>query len=287
MKKIIISLGIFAMVILLISAHKANAGSIPGLFLLLDNPTIPVNLSPTSFWYLDETGGNGTIFTDYGSYGIDAQSITGNSTVAGVINAGRQYTNMWNSNIRLQDNSNYRFDRFDAFSIELWAKWPVGHTPNTSHARFVGAFEDHILQIGGENYLIIRRAGLINYGKSYALHFLYQNDTTPLFVKMGAKTTDEYDDGLWHHIIVTYDGSNNRNGIKFYVDGVQVATDPVSDESLTFGMGWTDDCEISIGHALSDNFAMDEVVIYDNKVLDASEVAFRYNNGVPHRNFRN
>ena len=154
MKKIAISLGIFAMVISLIHSHEANAGNIPSLFLLLDNPTIPVNLSPTSYWHLDETGGNGTIFTDYGSYGVDAQSIAGNSTVAGMINAGRQYSDMWNSNIRLQDNSNYRFDRFDAFSIELWAKWPVGYTPMTSHERFVGAFEDHNLQIGGDTYLL-------------------------------------------------------------------------------------------------------------------------------------
>ncbi len=287
MKKMVVSLSILAMVISLMPSHDANAGNIPSLFLLLDNPTPPVNLSPTSYWYLDKTGGKGTIFTDYGSYGVDAQSITGNSTVAGMINAGRQYTDMWNSNIRLQDNSNYRFNRFDAFSIELWTKWPVGYIPMTSHELFVGAFEYLNLQIGGKTYLIIRRAGLMNWGKKYALLFFYQNDTTPSMVQMGAMTTNEYDDGLWHHIIVTYDGSNNRNGIKFYVDGLQVATEAVSSASLTLDMGWTDDCEISIGYSLSNNFAMDEVVIYDNKVLNESEVAFRYNNGFPHRNFSN
>jgi hypothetical protein len=287
MKKMVVSLSILAMVISLMPSHDANAGNIPSLFLLLDNPSPPVNLSPTSYWYLDETGGNGTIFTDYGSYGVDAQSITGNSTVAGVINAGRQYTDMWNSNIRLRDNSNYRFDRFDAFSIELWTKWPVGYTPMTSHELFVGALEYLNLQIGGETNLIIRRAGLMNWGKKYALHFFYQNDTIPSTVQMGARTTNEYDDGLWHHVIVTYDGSNNSNGIKFYVDGVQVAKEGVSSASLTRDMGWTDDCEISIGYSLSNNFAFDEVVIYDNKVLNESEVAFRYNNGTPHRNFSN
>ena len=40
-----------------------------------------------------------------------------------------------------------------------------------------------------------------------------------------SKTTiTRWNDSLWHHIVWTYDGSNNISGIKFYIDGVLTST---------------------------------------------------------------
>ena len=36
-------------------------------------------------------------------------------------------------------------------------------------------------------------------------------------------TTDSYDDGIWHHVVVTWDAIGVTDGVKIYVDGVEKA----------------------------------------------------------------
>jgi hypothetical protein len=88
---------------------------------------------------------------------------------------------------------------------------------------------------------------------------------------------------LWHHLVVTYDGSRTLDGLAIYVDGATPATAGAGDvesgdsmitpERLTIG---------ATGDGTMETFrdgVLDEAVIYDYE-LRSSQVSERYNGGV-------
>jgi phosphatidylserine/phosphatidylglycerophosphate/cardiolipin synthase-like enzyme len=85
-----------------------------------------------------------------------------------------------------------------------------------------------------------------------------------------------YNDGNWHYVVVTYDGSV----LRLYVDGQQVASlntnnaipDYNWDKPLVIGKNSLDDSRYFIGD-------IDEVRVY-NRALSAQEVSDAYNNGI-------
>jgi hypothetical protein len=92
-------------------------------------------------------------------------------------------------------------------------------------------------------------------------------------------TTGVYNNGAFHHVIVTYDGSSNVSGMKIYVDNVLVSTTTVGTaitgtliNATNFRIGTRE------GVAYPMNGLLDEIVIYD-RVITVSEVAIRWNSG--------
>jgi hypothetical protein len=88
--------------------------------------------------------------------------------------------------------------------------------------------------------------------------------------------------GTWHHLVVTYDGSEDVGGIKFYVDNTLLVT---ADGNLSTGPGDTlihgNYFEISGQNEGSDtahDITLDELVVYA-KELTTSEIAARWNSG--------
>ena len=85
--------------------------------------------------------------------------------------------------------------------------------------------------------------------------------------------------GVWHHIVMTYDGSQNINGVRLYVDGV-VDTTPASG-TITNTLLHNQDAYFgrrSSSFHYSGNF--DEISIW-NKDLSSGEVDTIYNSGSP------
>lgn len=83
----------------------------------------------------------------------------------------------------------------------------------------------------------------------------------------------------WNHIVLTYNGGSNQNGLRVYVNGV-VATTPASaalSGTWLYGqpamLGARNGTAFFSGH-------MDEVSVFD-RVLTASEVSQLYNSGTP------
>jgi hypothetical protein len=86
-------------------------------------------------------------------------------------------------------------------------------------------------------------------------------------------TTQAYNDGNWHHGVLSYDGSVAR----LYVDGVEKAN-----ATLNYNLSWPTTYAVA-GSGTGAHWSrftgkLDEIAIY-NRALSANEVTARYNNG--------
>jgi len=162
------------------------------------------------------------------------------------------------------------FDYNDPFTISCWVK----STDNTA-------------------YLVSKKSNAAGQYRGYGLlywgggtgevTFLLTNDGDPAgTTEIQVESVAAYNDGKWHHICATYDGSNVASGVTIYVDGVSVSTITVWDtlganttvNSASFNISGRTD-----GDTLLDG-NIDEVGIYD-KELSPAEVADVYNEGSP------
>ena len=86
-------------------------------------------------------------------------------------------------------------------------------------------------------------------------------------------------DGKWHHVVATYDGSQNSSGIKVYVDAIANVMTPTTNtapgalSNAMFNIG-----KIGGGTPQYFNGSIDEVRLY-NRTLSQSEVTALYNAG--------
>jgi len=96
-------------------------------------------------------------------------------------------------------------------------------------------------------------------------------------------------DGLWHHVVVTYDGSESASGVKFYVDGVedtltQTLIDSLSGNSVNDP---TVDFKIATAPRYGGNDFyngnIDELAIWSTTALTQEQVTTLYNGGEPAR----
>jgi hypothetical protein len=100
-------------------------------------------------------------------------------------------------------------------------------------------------------------------------------------------TVNSITTGVFHHVVVTYDGSASPNGIKIYIDGVDESdfTDNVGTytkmnvtaSQQRFGIeGWQTPPPVSTKHrGLLDGFA-----VWKNRVLTFAEITWLNNGGL-------
>lgn len=94
-------------------------------------------------------------------------------------------------------------------------------------------------------------------------------------------TVPAYNDGLWRHCVMTYNGSSLASGVLIYINATVVSTTVIRDSltsnianSASFMLGGrTDGSFYYVGY-------LDEVAVY-SKVLSAVEVSWIYNSQVP------
>jgi len=106
----------------------------------------------------------------------------------------------------------------------------------------------------------------------------YPTPENYIFVQTGYT----YNDGNWHHLVVTYDGSSSASGVKMYVDGSQVSLTILKD---TLSETIQVDIDLLIGGwgsaqqpRLLFKGLIDELLIY-TRVLSSDDIAIRYNSG--------
>lgn len=152
------------------------------------------------------------------------------------------------------------FERTDAFSISTWVKTIDSST---------------------ENVLITNQATsgvgyktLFN-GSTGSLIFEIKN-THPTNSLSVNNNTETYNDGNWHHLLFTYDGSSLASGAKIYVDGLSVSLNVASD-TLTSSILNTDNLQFGVQGGGVNNFdgSQDEISIW-NKELTPTEVSEIY-----------
>jgi hypothetical protein len=215
-------------------------------------------------WMLNES--SGTNVPDSSGNGRNGTTINSPLWVAGKLNNCLQFSG--SNYVNCGDIAN--FERTDSFSAELWFKRPI----LTMIAEALIGRASGTLKFNGWNIRIdsgdiavflISDFGMNNY----------------IYVRKAAN----YYDGNWHHLVVTYNGSNVAAGIKVYFDNSEL-TMTVIRNTLTASILNTAICSIASmgGTLIKYTGYIDEAVIY-NKVLSPAEVSYRYNSGIGRENF--
>lgn len=225
-------------------------------------------------WHVDE--GSGTTVYDFagqgntgtmynfvspnGWVGTDGGQWDGRSDVNFSVGDHLKF-NGSNNYVIVANESNFDFERTDPFSIEAWVKATVGAG---------GAIVVKSAIVPGWGFF---PGYLLYFRDSIGFNLLHYNDGNEIDVRGGTNLND----GNWHHIVMTYNGSSDANGISLYSDG----------NSLTKTIIWNNltgtilnDWRLNIG-ARQDgtdmffNGSIDEVRIY-NRVLSPDEIKTHY-----------
>jgi uncharacterized protein YjbI with pentapeptide repeats len=167
-----------------------------------------------------------------------------------------------------------------AISISAWVKIPTTNTGITLPQVII--CEDNTSGVERNWILYYRNQGGAN---NHFISAIFHTDGSSTAITSSGITPNN---GLWQHVVGTFDGTTNANGFKLYVNGQQAAT-PVTASSTgvrsTSGVGpsigalehglWPIDAHIS-------NCAVWEAAITQDDVLNL------YNNGVTQdlNNFR-
>ncbi len=157
--------------------------------------------------------------------------------------------------VTIANESNFDFERTSPFSIEAWIKTSVPVSGDI--------FSKYLSALPYTGYqLVVTNGGQV--------HF-YLINTWDVNV-IGVRTSSSVNDGSFHHIAVTYDGSSQAAGVKIYLDGISQALTTVYD-SLTGSI--LNDVNPTISKDIEGNYfngLVDEVKVF-NRALSASEIA--------------
>ncbi len=99
-----------------------------------------------------------------------------------------------------------------AISVSAWVKIPTTNTGGGGTNIQVIACEDPTSG-GHRNWMMFWRGTGFNY-------FAFVVHHTNLSSSSVVSTSVVPNDGQWHHLLGTYDGTSNANGLKLYIDGV-------------------------------------------------------------------
>jgi len=210
-----------------------------------------------------------TIAADY--VGPNDGTLTGNTAFAtpGTFGyTGDEYLTFDGTGdyLNVPDDATLDFERTDTFSIVAWVK-------TTSNGETILAKRDNS---GGQT----RGYELWNNG-SGQLSFLLVNDNSPANYLYVDGTDNTINDGAWHMVVVTYDGSSTAAGTLLYVDGI-AQTKTVNQDNLSattlnnvaFRVGSREAGDIDFTGDI------DNVIVYDD-VRTPAEILADYNNGQP------
>jgi hypothetical protein len=195
---------------------------------------------------------------------MEAGDITGD-TPGGASSYSMTFDGV-NEYVEVGDVTSLKFVHTDPFSFSVWAKWTSLHTGAlVAKMTAAGTFRGYQLSVNagsGQIFLLLRNTITTNY---------LQVNTN----------TGGWNDGSWHHIVATYDGSTNASGCTIYIDGaaqtLTTTSDTLSatiDETVAFRAGARDSATSQF------NGQLDDVAVYDKELLLA-EVQAIYNSGVP------
>ena len=172
-------------------------------------------------------------------------------------NGTDEYVNM--GNIRC-------FREFNPFSVEFWYK-----TSASTISILVSKFASG--EAGGKGWYLISWLGNIG----FLISNTYGSDYF-ILVSSGLNLNN----GLWQHVIVTYDGSQLASGCNLYVNSVQQTFNPLYGTTDVEG-SIANSADLTLGALSGGGFLfsghMDNMVLY-NKVLSTDEIDYRFNSGV-------
>lgn len=188
--------------------------------------------------------------------------------------------------VAMGDSATYNFDRTDPFSIQAWVKFT-----SSSFMIVGGKFQMFSGGLPTDNfdrgYYLQVSSGKIGF---FLTHRYRENPPGTvvefdwLFVE---STTGGTNDGAWHHLVATYDGSSTHAGMKLYVDAVAKAKNnsggPLTGTTLTTGgMQWSGRQAVGGRGEFPYTGQSNDLAVY-NKELSAAEVTTLFADHCPPR----
>ena len=212
---------------------------------------------PYAWYHLNEN--SGTVINDSSGNGRNGTAVNNPSWVAGKLNSALRFNSTLNQYVNF-GNASFAFERTQPVSYEVWFR---------TSSSGIQMFFDKIILVP-----VIRGINLyLTSGKVDAVWF------TTATNYIDVQTTAVFNDGYWHHCIVTYDGSSSASGVKIYVDNILQVVSILKDN---LNGTILNPANFLVGARLDGfqfNGSLDELVVY-NKTLNATDVSFRYNNTV-------
>lgn len=159
------------------------------------------------------------------------------------------------------------FAHTDEFSISFWFR----SIPRTSS--FTTLVSKRLSSSSERGYAI----NLLSDGKLQVqlIHDDVSNNSIIL------DTENEYGEGNWHHVVMTYSGNEDANGVTLYVDNVSVLLDVINN-NLNATIASSAPFQISGLDGGNNNFfgSISDVSVFDTEI-SSSEVSNIYRNGNP------
>lgn len=170
---------------------------------------------PIGFWRLGEA--SGTVAID--QVGLNDGTYTGTPTldVVGAIDSDTDKAVTFNGTtqyVNVGDIALFDFEYNLPFSASAWFK------TTTANYQVIIAKQDHLTPYAGWGLMVM------NTGE---ISFYLINTPTGVNLIDTKTTAATWADGVWHHVVATYDGSTNASGVTIYVDGVSEAVTTVYD----------------------------------------------------------
>lgn len=183
-----------------------------------------------------------------------------NQWTTGKINSAIQGISTTNGFINIDQLLEYEYN--ESFSIGFWALFTSTATQSfVSKQKDTGVFEGFAINaLSGKLRFVVRDIA---------------------FNVLAIETASIYNDGAWHYIVGTYDGSGLISGVNLYVDN---SLDKVISSSATLTSSIKNDADFQVSGRDGNNLCLDagtkidEVAVYSRELTPA-EIDFRWNGG--------
>lgn len=208
------------------------------------------------YWKLEETSGTSAA-SEVGGY---TGTITGGVTLnqGGIAGGKAMRFNGTNGYITMGDVAAFEFT--GTFTLEAWVR--ISTLGNFILSKSLSSTAGYFLGVTG--------SGAFQFFAATGAAAQIFSTTTPL----------AYNDGRLHHVVGTWDGTTNANGVKLYVDGVRVvqttagAGTPAQNAAPFLIGAWDTTPALFFGGVI------DDVAIYSS-ALTAAQIAAHYQLGLP------
>lgn len=223
-------------------------------------PDSPLLEDLVAWWELDEE--SGTVMYDSSDNGLDGTVSGATINQTGKVNKAYDLEASEVDYIRLP-NANFNFAKTDSFSVSMWVKTESLNN-GFLFAKMIGTFPDFT----GYAFLL-ETDGDITF-------FLCAGDFYAN--KLYGRTIESVSNGVWTHLVVTYDGSTALSGIKIYKNGVQSTSWSSSENTITGVISNAANTNIGAFNDGSSPFdgLIDQVATW-NRELNFDEISELYN----------
>lgn len=215
-------------------------------------PIIVVPNGLVSYWKLDSTNINDSVGTNQGL----SWSMTMTNGPKGLSDTAIQVVP--GAQIEIADSTTLDFTNG---TISLWWK-------STQNSINIGCLGKSAWNGVGVSYLLMMYNG-------YSYFYFY--GTGGGYIGRTSNPGTQFNDGLWHHIVVTYGGGTDSSSIMIYKDTIRVDVADYADETFTSPLLNSQPLYFSVYLGLwMDNSTFSQIRFYD-RVLATNEISTIYN----------